>query len=185
MGGMNTPNASLPAYPQSDPYGRRSTADTGAAMQERTSRALGRGKRILFHRVKNGIHDPLTHFFVLDAVLHAKPDEYFQSVLLTKWLKANNQNLAWDTVTVGRVLSDIAESLKDACPDPERPPIIISRRWNGRYFAVSSLPVNRVMLHNLVVDLLALSEALITEEANGVETSRLSSPMLACPTVAL
>src|SRR5687768_6361164 len=127
----------METYPTSDPYGRLEVSGMRSTLSERTQRKMTRGKNEFIHRVPNGIHDPFTHFHIVDALLRVRPDELWKSRDLAKFMAENYKQMSWDTVTVGRILNDIAESIEQARPRDIQPALRVAPRWDGNYFVTA------------------------------------------------
>lgn len=134
------------------------------------------------HKMKNGIYDPMTFYHVLDALLDLLPDQFFRTADLIEYLNASRPQIVWDSTTVGRVVTDMAESLSEA---NRSKPIEWARRWNGQNYQVSSRPEDRKAMENLLDDLAILCEAEVEGEQGGAFVKRVQTPMSACPSVVL
>ena len=64
------------------------------------------------YRANNGVYDALTYLQVLDTVLSIDPQIELRSKNLAKFLNDNKVMFYWDAITVGRVLTDLAESFE-------------------------------------------------------------------------
>lgn len=175
----------METYPPSDPYGRLEIAGMRSALPERIQRKMAHGKIAFLHRTPNGIHDPFTHYHIVDALLRVKPDVLWKTNEFVEFLRQGYPQLSWDVTTVGRVVSDIAESLDQARPATIHRPVNVSRRWNGNHFSTSPTLESRIMLLRLMDDLYVLCEETLRLEYAGVRKGRLNTPMMDCPSVTL
>lgn len=147
----------------------------------RKTQILRARRKELVHRPKNGIYDPITFFHVLDCLLEMKPGTLFTTrEFVDGELRGHSQALAWDTVTVGRVIADMAESLHEANGTH---PIEAVRRWNGMLYGVSKELEDRIAMENLLDDLATLSEEVTRLESESLPVTRGHSPMNDCPSV--
>lgn len=158
---------------------RETIPGNAAIVTAKRMRAIKEGRAEFYHRPKNGIYDPVTFYHILDAVLEMEPARFFRTGEFIE-TELQNHMMAWDSTTVGRVLTDMAESLHDANATW---PIIAARRWNGMTYAVSRDLEDRAALENLLEDLGQLCEALIAEEKEGITPRRLESPLYSCNSV--
>lgn len=173
---MPTPEAFRP----DNMHGRRTIPGAMAMVSTNRHRTITRDRKTFIHRAKNGVYDPITFYHVLDALLDLKPDAMFRAVDFVRYLRESRQQLVWDSTTVGRVLTDIAESLSEA---NGRAPIDATRRWNGMTYSISAEPEDRMAMENLLDDLRGLCEAELAAELNGEFPKRTQSPMVRCPSV--
>lgn len=123
-------------------------------------------------RSKNGLNDCYTYYHVLDGLLNAIADETFRTREFTEYLEP--RPLEFDTITVGRVIADISESLDMA---NGRRSIISTRQWNGVRHSVSAQPEDRRAMENLLEDLFLLCKA--------PAKKRHESPLYECASVAV
>jgi len=65
------------------------------------------------HRVANGCYDPLSIMLVLDVLANIDPDIELRARALTEFLNQARPQFLWDSVTVGKVLSDIHDQFED------------------------------------------------------------------------
>ncbi len=142
-------------------------------------RRAKRARKHLQHVQKNGIYDPITFYHVIDGLLQVKAWQPFRANELVRILQQRNSALVWDSITVGRILADIHESLEAKQPGAMRP----NRRWNGMTWEVSDHTVHRQALVDLMEDLYDLAMQQVEEERRGNFAKRLDSPMLRCPSV--
>lgn len=155
-------------------FGRR---ETTVQLHDRYLRRARASRKTLFRRVKNGVHDSVTFYHLIDALLQVKGWSPFTAGEMTTFLNHRQPNIIWDSVTVGRVLADIAEST-----DVVNPLILRrNRRWNGMTYEVSDHPENRKVLLELLEDMRDVAEQdLAKEQLEGFQP-RTESPMLRVP----
>ena len=152
-----------------DLHGRRSIPGMSEIITDRRAKQLVRNEA-LAPKVKNGITDPFTYYHVLDAIIRMPVGHFFTSRELVEALAG--RPLIFDPVTVGRVLGDLAESLRDAYGFE---PIKTIRRWDGRSYWTDTDIQERVAMDRLLVDLEKLC-------LNPVHST--NSPLYRCPSVA-
>jgi hypothetical protein len=146
---------------------------------DRRLRRLAHGRKEFFHRAKNGIGDPITFFHIVDALIMDKGEPFHTRDLVVR-LVSDSPQLGWDSTTVGRILNDIIESVSEA---NARTYISTVRHWDGTLYAVEQTPEARAVLFNLLDDLAVLCEELMEQERQGIQPSRLNSPLGRCPSV--
>jgi hypothetical protein len=145
-------------------------------------RRLKSARKNLRHLTRNGVYDPITHFHVLDNLLDIAGGDSFRTRDLLPYLRVRAPNLVWDAVTVGRVITDMAEALHDALGYKA---IGVTRRFDGMWFDMSGNTEARFAMEHLLEDLRRLSVEEMQQEAEGHFPKRMSSPMERCPTVML
>lgn len=161
-------------YPAPDQYGRRTVPGINHKITERRLRQLEKRRREVAHRPKNGIHDPITFYQLIDAVLNIKIGQQFTSKQLADWLNEQRPQLTWDPVTVGRVLNDICENLEETNGVAEAG-IASMRDYSGRYWMTTDSTEGRIALLNLLDDLYVLTQ--------GEQNGRLESPLNRCASI--
>ena len=145
-------------------------------------RRIRSARKNLVHITKNGAYDPLTYFHVLDMLLDILPGETFRTRDLLPMLGERQKAFAWDAVTVGRVVSDMAETLSDSLGYKA---IATNRRFDGLWFDISVHEEARAAMERLLEDLEILAREEIEQEVLGKPSKRLASPLERCPSVAL
>ena len=148
-------------------------------ISERRLRKMAHGRKEFFHRAKNGVYDPITYFHIVEALL-TQGSGAFRTRDLVERLTNSRPQLAWDATTVGRVLSDLSETLNEANGTVH---ISTARRWNGMLYAVTPNAETRAVLLRLIDDLMVLSEELVAAERENRAPSRMNSPLQRCPSV--
>ncbi len=133
---MTTPNS----FRAKDIHGRETIPGGRAMVSTRRVREINHGRSHFIHRMKNGIYDPITFYHVLDALLDLVPGQMFRTADLIEHLRATRKQIVWDSTTVGRVITDMAESLSEA---NRSNPIEWARRWNGQNYQISAAPEDR------------------------------------------
>lgn len=144
-------------------------------------RQHARDEETLVHRPKNGVYDPVTYYHLVDFVTQMAPDTAVRSAELKTALQSEKPQFVWDSTTVGRIMSDVAEELAGSFA-PNRP-IRAIKQWNGMTYQISSAPEDRAMLINLVKDLRILAADAITRELLGEVHKRTQSPLVGCPSL--
>lgn len=166
-------------YGESDLHGR---SHTPALISQRQERRIKGARKNLFHRSRNGVLDPITFYHVLDTLLDVLPGQVFRTPHLIEELNKRVPMISWDSVTVGRVINDLAESVNEAAGGKA---IAVSRHYDGLWYDISPDPELRTLMEKLLEDLLLLSEKELQEEARGIVQKRIQSPMEFCPSVKL
>ena len=166
-----------------DTYGKLTMPGSAALVTDRQVRKIRHGRTTFFHRAKNGINDPYTFFHVVETLLDIEPNRQFNSGQLAAHLNQENPLLAWDAITVGRVLNDILENLAEANPDEKFQPLTRYRDWSGVFYETQHYAPARAVLFRLLNDLIRLCDALHKAEAAGEAPRRQESPLLSCPSV--
>lgn len=161
-------------------YGRQSIPGIRSLVTDRRKRKAIHADVAFIHRTKNGVYDPLTHYHLLDTLMQITPGIEFRTSDLLAILKTEKPQLVWDSTTVGRVLTDLAENLFEAYGTK---PIDFVRRWNGMCYSVREAREHRLMLHRLLDDLYSVCEETLAEELRGEAPKRTRSPLERCPSL--
>jgi hypothetical protein len=161
-------------------YGRLTIEGIRSRVTARKLRSMSWANNNLVHRTKNGVYDPITYYHLLDFLMQVDPGQDFRTSDIMLLLPAAKPQLIWDGTTVGRVLTDLAETLYEA---NERAVIGFVKRWNGMTYDMSGHPENRIILHRLHEDLFVLAKRVVEQEANGVFEKRIDSPLNRCPSI--
>lgn len=162
-----------------DLYGRL-TNERMRRITARRARRATRNNIHFIHRAKNGIYDPLTYYHLLDALCRIGSGQEFRTAELLAHLKLVKPQLVWDGTVVGRVMSDLAESLHEAHGFT---PIGYVKRWNGMTYDIIDHPSARDAMVRLLEDLEVLCEEHIAAELRGEDIKRLRSPLERCASV--
>lgn len=167
-------------YEDTNTHGRLSKAEYFPILGTRRLRRLRSQRRKIRHIVSNGIHDPITHFHILDALLQTLPGQFFRTRDVVEYLEKRVPEMSWDPRTVGRVIYDMSESMEMKFGWKV---IGATRRWDGSWFDITSHPEGRAAMESLLEDLGIMSERLIEQERNREAPVRLNSPLNDCPTL--
>ena len=162
-----------------DLYGRLSIE----GMRDVTSRRVRRAASLnatLYHRAKNGVYDPITYYHVADTLARLDAGQEFRTHELMRHLRHVKPQIVWDATSLGRIVTDIAESLHEAYGFT---PIGYTKRWNGMTYDVLDHPQARQAIVRLVDDLARLGEETVAEELAGHYAKRVRSPLERCPSV--
>lgn len=178
----------MPAYGitlfGADRFGRRTIPGSEEVITENRRRRWLSGQKNFFHRTPNGVYDPITHFQVVTTLLDVIPNERFTAKQLVKLLEASNNTMSWDAVTIGRVLTDLHDSIELANGDnPAFQPIIAVRHWTGNHYYIADYPTAREVLARLADDLYKICEKEVEVEAAGRRSRRLGSPLSETPSL--
>lgn len=165
-----------------DPFGRRSIPGMRDAMTERRMRRVAHGRKNFYHLARNGVYDPITYYHIVDVLLNIPATDTFRTADLLKLLRDEKDMIVWDATTVGRVVTDIAESIFEK---NGKKSVEWVRRWNGMLYAVDGDLESRTALVHLLEDLHHLVENLIDQERAGNFPKRTQSPLLSCPSLAV
>lgn len=160
------------AYSALSPYG-------DAEIPIRTQRRWRADKKWLFHPAKNGVYDPVTYALVVETLLKLRPGAYWYAGGLAQHLNDTEPGLIWDAVTVGRVLSDIADVTTEFLEGQE-PIIRRSRDYRGRFYAMTASKEGRKLLVRLRELLRGLSHQIIARERQMEPSPRFESPLNLC-----
>lgn len=161
---MNT----IPTHAPADTHGRLSIPGMSTLVTAKRARSI-RAARSAASKKKNGITDPFTYYHLVDAILEVAPGNIFTAKEFTGIL--DERPIAFDPITVGRVLNDIAESLRDAYG---RDVLHIARQTDGRRYWTDAQIENRVALERLLDDLGRLCRSFVPST---------TSPLCRCPSV--
>ena len=134
------------------------------------------------YRVPNGQYDPMTYMFVLDAVVNIDPSIELRSGKLAEALNQRRQQLRWDAVTVGKVLSDLCDAFGDVLGAKlgllER-----SKDQRGTFYLIRRTPEVARVFTALREELMRATELEMAALSRGEHPARLVSPLLECPSV--
>ncbi len=175
--GSDRPTATQPKqFSETNVHGHRTLAGFDSVLTTDRKRRIKRAKK-LTARPKNRLNDPLSYLHVLEAILQIDTaNDPFSARDLVELLDIYKPMIRWDTVTVGRIVSDIAESLTLKLNDPATLAIqVIAKNHRSTYLLWSHLRARTVM-EDLLSDLLNLCET-------HFEVPRQSNPLAYCPTV--
>ncbi len=139
-----------------DVHGQRSITGMATFYTRERLQRIRRAKK-LTARPRNRLTDLLSYLHVLDELLGINHGiDFFTASDLVEQLDANKPMIQWDTVTVGKIVNDIAESIE--LQTGER--LLDNTRKNGRseYLMHMGNPL-RIAMAILLDDLLALHEA--------------------------
>ncbi len=120
----------------------------------------------LRHRVKNGYRDALSVAIVLGAVLQSRPDGYIRAGELRLWLQEHYPQFAWDSVTVGRILGEMAEAGEIGYGTLERSPIGVGEDYKSMYYVVRGHE-GRGYVAKLFESMLGIARKIVASEADG------------------
>lgn len=101
----------METYEANNVHGRKSLPGAYDIISDKRAKQLQRNIA-LAPKAKNGITDPFTYYHIVDELLSTRPGNLFTAREFTQAL--GKRPLTFDPITVGRVLGDIAESLRDA-----------------------------------------------------------------------
>ena len=163
-------------------YGRRTVHGVSSIVGERRMRRAIHFDAAMYHKPKNGVYDAVTHYHVLDLLARLSPGQEFRTSDIVAMLRERKEKMVWDATTVGRVITDLAESLNEA----NGTEIITSiRRYDGMIFAVNVDGESMRAIVNLLDDLARLSQTMLDEITRGNTVKRYDSPLRECPSVAM
>lgn len=157
----------MKTFAPTDTHGKRTLAGAAGYITTKREKDIRTG-RTSFPKPKNGYADPFTYWHILDALLTVEPNEIFKVQEFSTLLE--DRPVAFDNITVGRVIRDIAESLEMA---NARKPIDWNRYWDGTRYWVSDNTEDRVAMEHLLEDLFLLFGA--TPDGH--------SPLRRCPSL--
>lgn len=104
----------------------------------------------LFYPSPNGFNDPLSVALVVDFLMRIEPNYMMTSSLLADGLREQFPHIAWDSVTVGRIMMGLVEeAAQTSRPNHQKPPLEESRYTNGRVFRINPSPGNHYWLAQL------------------------------------
>lgn len=164
--------------PKTDPWGLLGLPETAATLSYRARRGMRHGLT-LRQPTPNGIHDPMSHMLIVETLLNVKPYEQFPTRALVGLLRLQFPWMAWDLVTVGRILGDLEEALVDVAPGPIQP-LHRKRLRDGTYWTMNQTEAGWLVLVGLRRELQKLAELEIEQLQRGQKPDRLSSPLEEC-----
>jgi hypothetical protein len=167
----------------SDAFGRTTIPGARPLITASRLRRFAHCRSNFYHRAKNGIHDPISFFHMLDALGQIKPGKAFTAAVLAKHLNETRQLLRWDSVVVGRMLNDLIETWGEVNPGREFQPLTAVRRWSGREYTMTDFPEARAVLLAALEDLAKLGESACNAQDEGRRQDRLTSPLASLPSL--
>lgn len=141
-----------------DPYGKLVHEGRAGLFTERRLRAIRRNNKNFYRRPKNGLYDPMTYYHVVDILCQLPYHDDFDATSLTEILNMHKKQFEWDSRTVGRILSDLHESLQFASP-PGQEPIRKVNHSRHIWYTIQRFPHTAVMLVDTLMDLAVLVES--------------------------
>lgn len=158
-------------------------------MSDETSARLGARQRQRWdsslhwrYRTPNGQSDPLTYLIVLDQIAHIDPDIELRAIKLTPWLNEHSDSVVFDSVTVGKVLSDICDAFEDVLK-AKNGLLERSRDWKGTFYRIHRNGETAALYWKAREDLMRLASAEMAARAAGNRPERLASPLIECPSL--
>ena len=156
-------------------------------MEDSSESTLGTRQRLRWdaslhwrYRVPNGQNDPLTHLYVLGALMNISPEIELRAANLACWLNNTAPAFSWDSVTVGKVLSDLCDAFESVlgakCGLLER-----NRDQKSQFYVFHRNPETGGLARRLYQDRYLLAEAEIAAVAARRPANRSYSPLLECP----
>jgi len=134
------------------------------------------------YRANNGVYDPLTYLQVLDTLLSIDTQIELRSKNLSEFLNREKTQFYWDAVTVGRVLTDLAESFEEVLGEKlgllER-----GTDYKGNFFVFHLNPDTIKVATDLREDLMRLAQIEMQVRDRGETSKRYASPLLECPSL--
>ena len=134
------------------------------------------------YRVANGHNDPLTVLYVHGALMNISPEIELRAGNLAKWLDDTAPAFSWDSVTVGKVLSDLCDGFEQRlgakCGLIER-----GRDQKSIFYVFHRNQETATLARSLYDDLYRLAEVEIAAVAGRGPRNRSFSPLLECPSL--
>jgi hypothetical protein len=130
----------------------------------------------------NGIECPMTYMLVLDALMNIDPFIELRAKNLVLYLTETYPQLSWDSVTVGRVVSDFCDNFEDVL-GVKNGLLERSRDHNGWFYLLHQSPETARLAFLLRDDLFRLTEVEIASRKQGRKTDFKGSPLLECVSV--
>jgi hypothetical protein len=125
----------------------------------------------------NGYNDPLSHLLLIDELLRLSPHQTLRARALREHLTHQCPQVIWDTITVGRIMSELADLADEAKPDDATPPIVTGRDRFGRFFELAPVAAT----YKWLADLRERASTIFHEElkfiADGLEPPSRSFPI--------
>lgn len=149
---------------EGDPWGAYSVPGAAQHISQRQLRKF-RSEGHWYYKTRNGIWDPLTCMHIVDALMNVVPGVSFTSNTLVALLERRVESFAWDAVTVGRILNELADGLTDVLDEGDLPFWVSGRKVNGRHYTVTETSAGWRVLH-------ALRNELAMEARNYVESGK-------------
>lgn len=167
----------------SDHYGRLTVPGAIDRLHDRRLRRISAARNSFDHRARNGVHDPLTYFHIIDTLLNIAPGTRFTAAQLAERLNTTRPTFWWDAVTVGRTLGDLIDTFAEVNPGDDFQPLIAWRFPSARRYELTGRPQAHAALLNLFEDLIGIGRAVLDAEAKGEPPRRMTSPLAACASV--
>ena len=147
-----------------DPYGKAVIEGRTGLFTERRIRKLRQRNKNLVRVPKNGLYDPMCYYHLMDILCQTRHFEEFDAKELTEILNKHKPMFRWDVRTVGRIISDIWESLEMASPAGQCP-IRRVNHSNHIYYSIQRYGHTDTMLLDTLLDLGDLCETTDPEKS--------------------
>lgn len=100
--------------------------------------------RELMHPAKNGYNDPLSHLLLIDTLLRLRHGQQIRAAALKDLLNKDRPQLLWDSVTVGRILTELTDMAAHRGATDQH--LTSARDRFGTFFIISDTPAAYVWL---------------------------------------
>jgi hypothetical protein len=107
------------------------------AIPETTREKWHREVKALFRPSRNGYNDTLSHLFLIDTLMRLKPDQIIRAAKLRDLLTETRPQMLWDSVTVGRILTELADLAAERTKKGSVPVLSQGKDRNGTYFTLT------------------------------------------------
>lgn len=134
------------------------------------------------YAVPNGVFDPLTYLFILDAIMNMNPDIELRAGILTDYLNVHQKSFSWDRVTVGRVLSGLCGAFEDVL-GPKNGILESGRDHISLFYRLHHNAETAKIAYRLREELMGLAATEMSRREAGTAGLKLESPLIACASV--
>jgi len=128
----------------------------------------------------NGCYDPMTYLFVLDALMNIDADIELRAHKLVEYLQSRPYRMVWDSVTVGKVISDLCDTFEDVL-GAKMGLLERGRDWRGAFYRIHRSETTAKAALALREDLYKATEVEMSARAAGNRPKALISPLVECP----
>lgn len=126
------------------------------------ARAFRRQNDTMYHSSPAGYYDPVTITLLLDMLLRCEHDTCIRARDLRFLLDVEYPQMMWTDVTIGRVLSDLAEAARGSGVDPT--PIEQQRTTHGHKYVLNITRNGWVWLRDARIRMGDYAEQLLASE---------------------
>lgn len=134
------------------------------------------------YTIPNGTHDPMTYMLVLDLLLNIEHGIELRAAAVMDHLNSSRNGISWDSVTVGKVISDLCDAFETAI-GAKSGLLERGRDWRGAFYVFHDNPTTARVGWALLDDLMRLTEDEMVLRRQNRKTDFIGGPLLECASV--